>query len=148
MNACADRLTKHVPGWKQGKPLIRGSCFESYVHESADERYKTRTDWPLNCINWKQAARELKRDYLAIELGGDTFWVNSQPIPKHTGRMLKPSRLAGFGVGAAGILLLCLMWGLMIIGGATVYDKYLSEYLGDSAQGEEASYSSRLKQPK
>jgi len=32
------------------------------------------TRWPCHCIDWDQAARELRMDYSAIEFNGMTYW--------------------------------------------------------------------------
>jgi hypothetical protein len=31
--------------------------------------------WPLYCIDWKQAARDLQMDYSAVEFMGQTYYV-------------------------------------------------------------------------
>ena len=31
--------------------------------------------WPLYCIDWEYAARELKHDYTSVDFDGVTYWV-------------------------------------------------------------------------
>lgn len=56
--------------------LIRDSHFEDYAQELAADCGMIDNDakWPMNCIDWEQAARELKHDYSSIEVGGNDYW--------------------------------------------------------------------------
>jgi hypothetical protein len=56
--------------------LIRDSYFEDYARELAEDIGAIRSDvgWPCNCIDWEQAARELKLDYNIVKIGGVTYW--------------------------------------------------------------------------
>jgi len=58
--------------------LIRDSHFRDYAHELAEECGMVKGDesWPLNCIDWQQAARELQWDYTPIEINGVTYWYH------------------------------------------------------------------------
>jgi len=66
-------------GWKYGATLIRDSYFQNYAQELADDIGATNSDaahsWPLTCIDWDQAARELQQDYTSVEFDGVTYWV-------------------------------------------------------------------------
>jgi uncharacterized protein (UPF0335 family) len=63
--------------WEHGAQLIRDSYFETYAMELADEIGATSDNdaWPLNCIDWEKAARELRMDYSSIDFDGETYWV-------------------------------------------------------------------------
>ena len=56
--------------------LIRESHFTDYAQELAEEigAVDPRAKWPMNCIDWEQAARELQYDYTPTEIDGVTFW--------------------------------------------------------------------------
>lgn len=56
--------------------LIRDSYFEDYARELAEDcgMIPDNLSWPCTCIDWEQAARELRMDYSSIEFGGATFW--------------------------------------------------------------------------
>jgi hypothetical protein len=56
--------------------LIRDSYFEDYARELAEDIGAIRSDvgWPCNCIDWKQAARELQLDYSTVKICGVTYW--------------------------------------------------------------------------
>ena len=56
--------------------LIRDSYFEDYAEELADDigAIDRRAGWPLTCIDWKQASRELQQDYSSVEFDGVTYW--------------------------------------------------------------------------
>lgn len=63
--------------WRYGETLIADSYFEEYAREFAEDIGATKDSdsWPGNCIDWKQAARELQMDYSAIEYDGTTYWI-------------------------------------------------------------------------
>ena len=55
--------------------LIRDSYFKSYAQELADDigAIDRNATWPMTCIDWDQAARELQMDYTSTEIGGRTY---------------------------------------------------------------------------
>lgn len=57
--------------------LIRDSHFRDYAEELADDCGMIPEDakWPLNCIDWEQAARELRYDYSGVDIDGVTYWT-------------------------------------------------------------------------
>lgn len=61
---------------EDGGPFIREDCFEDYARELAEEIGAIPDDasWPCTCIDWEQAADELKMDYTSVEWGGDTYY--------------------------------------------------------------------------
>jgi hypothetical protein len=63
--------------WEWGVAVIRDSYFQEYARELADEigAIPDNIGWPLSCIDWNQAARELQWDYTPIEVLGVTFWT-------------------------------------------------------------------------
>lgn len=62
-----------------GVTLIRDSYFKTYAMELADEigAYDRDLKWPLTCIDWDQAARELRYDYTSVDYDGVTYWFQS-----------------------------------------------------------------------
>lgn len=67
----------YAEDWKYGATLIRDSYFKDYAQELAEDigAIKADAQWPNDCINWDQAARELQMDYTAVEFDGVTYWV-------------------------------------------------------------------------
>src|SRR5258708_38218098 len=67
------------PDWSYGEVLIRDSHFTDYAQELAEDcgMLKDATSWPLTCIDWEQAARELKYDYFSVEFDGVDYWIRS-----------------------------------------------------------------------
>jgi len=63
--------------WEWGVVVIRDSYFREYAQELADDigAIPDNVGWPLTCIDWQRAARELQMDYTPIEVLGVTFWV-------------------------------------------------------------------------
>lgn len=56
--------------------LIADSYFQEYAQDLAEEcgMVNTNARWPMNCIDWEQAARELQMDYSNILIHGFTYW--------------------------------------------------------------------------
>ncbi len=63
-------------GWEWGIGFIADRDFEEYARELADDigAMPEHYTWPTSCIDWEQAARELRMDYSATEINGRTFW--------------------------------------------------------------------------
>ena len=56
--------------------LIRDSHFKDYAMELAYDigAIDSNASWPRACIDWDQAARELRMDYSSVEFEGVTYW--------------------------------------------------------------------------
>lgn len=56
--------------------LIRDSYFREYAEELAEDCGMIKSDatWPNNCIDWKEAARQLQQDYGRVDYDGVTYW--------------------------------------------------------------------------
>jgi hypothetical protein len=55
--------------------LVRDSYFQDYAQELAEDcGFTSGNEWPGRCIDWEQAARELKMDYSTVEFNGVTYW--------------------------------------------------------------------------
>ena len=56
--------------------LVAGSYFQEYAQELAEDcgMVDTSARWPMNCIDWEQAAWELQMDYSNILIHGSTYW--------------------------------------------------------------------------
>lgn len=57
--------------------LIREDKFKDYAQELAENTGAISSDaqWPLNCIDWEQAASELAQDYSSIDFAGESYYV-------------------------------------------------------------------------
>lgn len=57
--------------------LIRDSYFEEYAQELAEDidAIDSNAKWPMSCIDWDQAARELQMDYFSVDFDGVQFWT-------------------------------------------------------------------------
>lgn len=75
----AEEGENYASDWKYGATLIRDSYFENYAQELAEDCGMIPRDlaWPCSCIDWEQAARELKMDYTSIDFDGVEYWVRS-----------------------------------------------------------------------
>ena len=67
------------PDLRYGETLIRDTYFAAYARELAEDigAMPDTNHWPLNCIDWEQAARELQQDYMSVDYGGVTFWIRA-----------------------------------------------------------------------
>lgn len=77
LEALAEEASNYAPDWEHGETLIRDSYFKEYAMELAEDigAIKSDASWPNNCIDWDQAARELRMDYSAVDFDGVTYWV-------------------------------------------------------------------------
>ena len=77
----AEQCEGYSDNWTYGAALVRDSYFRTYAQELAEELaeeydlLERRTTWPYTCIDWDQAARELRMDYTSVEFDGVTYWV-------------------------------------------------------------------------
>lgn len=74
----ATDAAQYAPDWNYGAQLIRDSYFKTYAQELAEECDMipdASAPWPLTCIDWDRAARELQMDYTAVEFDGVTYWI-------------------------------------------------------------------------
>jgi hypothetical protein len=60
----------------EGEILIRDTYFKDYAQELADDigALDKADQWPLTCIDWEQAARELQYDYTVVTVAGIDYW--------------------------------------------------------------------------
>jgi predicted nucleic acid-binding Zn-ribbon protein len=67
----------YAEDWKHGCTLINESYFTEYAEELAGDigAVDRNASWPLNHIDWEEAADELKIDYTEIDFDGTTFYV-------------------------------------------------------------------------
>lgn len=76
--ALREEAEGYAPDWKYGTTLIRDSYFTEYARDLASEIGSVdfaAMAWPLGCIDWERAARELQHDYTSVEFGDVTYWV-------------------------------------------------------------------------
>ena len=62
--------------WLHGCTLIPERDFEYYAQELAEDLHGNAirdASWPFDCIDWDQAAEELKMDYSSCEYEGTTY---------------------------------------------------------------------------
>lgn len=56
--------------------FIRDSYFTDYARDLADDLHGAAmrdAQWPFDCIDWDEAARQLKHDYSECEIDGTTY---------------------------------------------------------------------------
>lgn len=72
-------LREEASEWRDGNAFIRESYFKEYAQELADDIGAIDRDakWPCNCIDWDEAADQLKQDYTVHEIGDVTYYSRS-----------------------------------------------------------------------
>ena len=77
LEALRDEAEGYAADWRYGETLIRDSYFEDYARQLAEDigALDKCDTWPATCIDWKQAANELKQDYTSVEFDGVTYWA-------------------------------------------------------------------------
>lgn len=62
--------------WDDGITFVADHYFQEYAKQVAEDIGAIDPDarWPLSCIDWEDAAEQLKYDYCEISLGADTYW--------------------------------------------------------------------------
>lgn len=73
----AEEASGYAADWDYGETLIRGSYFQEYAQQLAEDIGAIDPDarWPNNCIDWERAASELQSDYTAVDFDGVTYWI-------------------------------------------------------------------------
>ncbi len=72
-------LSPYCADWEYGETVIRGSYFQEYAQELAEDigAISASATWPNNCIDWESAANELKYDYTCAYFDGVEYWARS-----------------------------------------------------------------------
>lgn len=72
-------LESEISDFRHGEDMIPESDFEDYARQFAEDCCGMEDDvrWPFNCIDWEQAAEELKQDYTSVEYQGTTYLVRA-----------------------------------------------------------------------
>ena len=68
-----DKLADNEP------TMIPEREFKDYAWRLAEDigAINPKAGWPINCIDWDQAADELKQDYSEVEVDGTTYYFRS-----------------------------------------------------------------------
>ncbi len=74
-----EELESEISEWRHGETLIPESDFEDYARQLAEDigAIDPKATWPIYCIDWERAARELAMDYTEVEYQGTTYLVHS-----------------------------------------------------------------------
>ena len=59
--------------------MIREDAFEDYARELAEDIGAVPSDvgWPVYCIDWERAARDLAMDYMSVRFMGDDYYIRA-----------------------------------------------------------------------
>ncbi len=71
-----ENVESEVSEFRHGETLIHVDDFEDYARDLAEDTgaIPDGAGWPLNCIDWEQAAKELAHDYSEIEFEGASYY--------------------------------------------------------------------------
>jgi len=74
-----ESIENEIDGFMDGVTLINETHFEDYAQEYAADVLgidTRRNAWPLNCIDWAQAAVQLQSDFSQVEIEGETYYFS------------------------------------------------------------------------
>jgi hypothetical protein len=73
----AGEASDYAEDWDHGETMIRGTYFKEYAQQLADDigAIDSSATWPMNCIDWDQAANELKQDYTEVDFNGISYFI-------------------------------------------------------------------------
>lgn len=76
LEAFAAEASDYCADWEFGEVLVRDSYFTDYAQQLAEDLglIDDNARWPATCIDWEQAAQELRTDYTSAEFNGTTYW--------------------------------------------------------------------------
>lgn len=79
LTALASECAGYAPAWEYGEILIRDSYFKEYAKQLAEDigAIGSNVAWPLCCIDWDKAVKELKHDYTSVDYDGVAYWIRS-----------------------------------------------------------------------
>lgn len=77
LKALQEEAEGYSPDWERGATLISDSHFAEYAKELAEDigAVDRSAPWPLSCIDWEEAARQLQQDYTCVNFDGVEYWV-------------------------------------------------------------------------
>lgn len=77
LESLAEEGNNYSEDWEYGTTLIRDSYFRTHAQEFAEDigAINPTSSWPIYCIDWEAAARDLKMDYTSVTFAGVTYWV-------------------------------------------------------------------------
>ena len=74
-----EELESEISDFRHGETMIPVDRFTEYAEELAEDigSIDRRAGWPLNCIDWDQAAKELSQDYTQVSYQGTDYYVRA-----------------------------------------------------------------------
>ena len=75
LTVLAKQGSDYAEDWIYGEQLIRGTYFTEYTKEMCEDVYSIPDTWPHRCIDWEEAAEQLKEDYTAVDFNGVEYWI-------------------------------------------------------------------------
>ena len=65
--------------FRHGEAMIPTSGFEAYAQELAEDigAVDRNAAWPLTCIDWTEAAKELEQDYTLVSYQGEDYFIRA-----------------------------------------------------------------------
>ncbi len=74
-----EELENEISEFMHGETMVPVNSFQEYAQELAEEigAIPDGSKWPLTCIDWEQAAKELATDYTQVSYQGEDYYVRS-----------------------------------------------------------------------
>lgn len=73
-----EQLENEIDGFMHGATLVHENYFKKYAQQYADDigAIDRNAKWPLNCIDWDEAAEQLQSDFSSVEIDGATYYFS------------------------------------------------------------------------
>ena len=70
---------KNYEGWEEGE-IIHRACFVEFAKDHAVDNMPMLADpdWPLNHIDWVEAARQLEQNYASLYFDGQEYLLKNE----------------------------------------------------------------------
>lgn len=77
INAQVADAEDYSDDWQYGATLIAKHYFREYAQELAEDigAIPDGRSWPMTCIDWDMAARDLSHDYSLITIDGRDYYI-------------------------------------------------------------------------
>lgn len=71
-----EEVKSYNSDWRYGVTLIHKRHWIEYAQDLAADTgvIQENLSWPLNCIDWEYAAKELAYDYSTVEIDNETYY--------------------------------------------------------------------------
>jgi hypothetical protein len=73
-----ERLENEIDDFMHGATLVHENYFKKYAEQYADDigAIDRNAKWPVNCIDWDEAAEQLRSDFSEVAIDGAAYYFS------------------------------------------------------------------------